>query len=78
MYLILIRSSKVFEETSRPRFSPTVYEAMDRYLQALWDDSEDQSMRDDVISRYGNILSHNNTKEFYKKVTHQRDTFIQR
>ncbi|XP_041357766.1 acid-sensing ion channel 2-like [Gigantopelta aegis] len=74
----MFRSSKVFENVDRPRMSPTVYEAVDRYLFSLWDDIDSTSLKYHDINKYDSILSDINVTEFYKRVSHQKTTLIQR
>ncbi|XP_041357792.1 acid-sensing ion channel 1B-like [Gigantopelta aegis] len=72
------RSSKVYNETTGPRTSASLYEAIDRYMQVLQDDTGHQSARQKFIERYGELLSDKNVREFYRRVAHQKNTFINR
>ena len=72
------RSSKVFYETVGPRTSASLYEAIDRYLQVLKDGTGYQLSKQEVIEKYGKLLSDENIREFYRRVAHQKDTLINR
>ena len=75
---VFYRSSSVFSETTSPRTSASLYEAVDRYLQAIKGDVGNHSTRNDVISKYGELLSDRNIKAFYRRVGHQKETLINR
>ncbi|XP_041357768.1 acid-sensing ion channel 2-like [Gigantopelta aegis] len=74
----MFRSSKVYNETTGPRTSASLYEAIDRYLQVIQDDTGHESARQKVSEKYRELLSLKNVKEFYRRVAHQKNSLINR